>query len=414
VRLSSAEVDRLAHLAEDLLLIARSDRGKLPLKLELLDTSELLTSVASRFEWRAQENGRSLHAGPTSSCQVRGHRIKLEQALANLVENAPRHGNGAVRLSASRRNGLVELHVTDEGSGFPPEFMARAFERLLGPIKVVRPLARGLGCRSCASSPRPTRAARTSRTAIGAQTSGSRCRAPRRPVGRRLRDESISAGDARERRHRRSGRGRIWGLTHRRPRFHQCRPASSWSSRARRTPSTWHSPMTAEICVPGPRVSRRLQAGRRRQCSDGSGASSEIARLSRRASRVAQFARNGSFIDVALAANAVSQLMPALNGRFRDRVPAGILALDYFDREAELRSLARQPANVALAVKGLAITWAPLRSKVIAAGGARQVAAYDRHVAAMKRVPSSAGRAVQLEAARGLELVDQLENVFTR
>lgn len=133
VRRSSEEVDRLAQLAEDLLLIARSDRGRLPLRFEALETLELLTSVASRFEWRAQQAGRHLSAGEASGFQVQGDRIRLEQALGNLVDNALRHGGGEVRLSAAPANGLVELHVTDEGSGFPPEFLGQAFERFSRP-----------------------------------------------------------------------------------------------------------------------------------------------------------------------------------------------------------------------------------------------------------------------------------------
>jgi heavy metal sensor kinase len=130
VRTSSEEVDRLAQLAEDLLLIARSDRGRLPLRLEDLDASELLGSVARRFEWRAQEAGRQLSSEDTvAGLQVRGDRIRLEQALGNLVENALRHGGGDVRLSAATADGHVELHVVDEGDGFPPEFLERAFER---------------------------------------------------------------------------------------------------------------------------------------------------------------------------------------------------------------------------------------------------------------------------------------------
>jgi two-component system OmpR family sensor kinase len=129
VRSSSEEVDRLTQLAEDLLLIARSDRGKLDLQLETLETADLLDSVASRFEWRAQENGRPLRAVRRSGFRVRGDRLRLEQALANLVENALRHGDGEVRLQAAPIDGLVELHVTDEGRGFPPQFLGRAFER---------------------------------------------------------------------------------------------------------------------------------------------------------------------------------------------------------------------------------------------------------------------------------------------
>lgn len=129
IRASSEEVDRLSQLADDLLLIARSERGKLELQLETVDTAELLEGVATRFEWRAQETGRGLSALPTPGVSVCGDRLRLEQALANLVENALRHGDGEVQLSATPVDGLIELHVTDEGSGFPPQFLGRAFER---------------------------------------------------------------------------------------------------------------------------------------------------------------------------------------------------------------------------------------------------------------------------------------------
>jgi heavy metal sensor kinase len=129
VRLSVEEVDRLTQLAEDLLLIARFDQGKLPLRIERSDASELLGSVARRFEWRAQEAGRAVRAEEARGFEVWGDRIRLEQALGNLVDNALRHGRGSVRLSVAAADGFIELHVTDEGEGFPPGFRARAFER---------------------------------------------------------------------------------------------------------------------------------------------------------------------------------------------------------------------------------------------------------------------------------------------
>jgi signal transduction histidine kinase len=114
------ETDRLVRLAEDLLVIARVDQGRLPLRPEELDVTELLVTVAARF---------GVQAEPARGVTVRGDRARLEQALGNLVDNAQRHGRGEVRLSATARAGTVELHVIDEGDGLPPDFAPHAFER---------------------------------------------------------------------------------------------------------------------------------------------------------------------------------------------------------------------------------------------------------------------------------------------
>src|SRR5204862_1256081 len=98
---SSGEVDRLAQLAEDLLLIARSDRQRLALKLETFDPAELFSSVGSRFQWRAQAAGRAVTSEVNHRPPLHGDRLRLEQALANVVDNALRHGRGEVHLSVT-------------------------------------------------------------------------------------------------------------------------------------------------------------------------------------------------------------------------------------------------------------------------------------------------------------------------
>ena len=138
-----------------------------------------------------------------------------------------------------------------------------------------------------------------------------------------------------------------------------------------------------------------------------------VATLQTRAALVARDARTGPLIAAALAANAVSGLMPELYAHFAGRVPPRVYRLDYLDREAQLRSLARQPQRVAAAVRALETTWAGLQRAVIAAGGAKQAAAYRAHVAALRRLAPGAS-AVQAEAVRGLALVDELEQVFVR
>jgi signal transduction histidine kinase len=114
------ETDRLVRLAEDLLVLARVDEKRLPLRTEDLAVAQLLETVADRFDVSAADAG---------ALRLRGDRTRLEQALGNLVDNARQHGRGEVRLSALARNGVVELHVTDEGDGLAPEFAPRAFER---------------------------------------------------------------------------------------------------------------------------------------------------------------------------------------------------------------------------------------------------------------------------------------------
>jgi heavy metal sensor kinase len=126
---AAEETDRLVRLAEDLLVIARLDQGRVPLRPVDLDATDLLAAVAARFEARARAEGRSVSASGDHRAVVRGDRVRLEQALGNLVDNALRHGGGDVLLAARLRADGVELHVVDAGPGLAPDFIDQAFER---------------------------------------------------------------------------------------------------------------------------------------------------------------------------------------------------------------------------------------------------------------------------------------------
>jgi two-component system OmpR family sensor kinase len=123
------EVDRLIQLAEDLLVLARSEEGKLALDLRRVTVAELLADVRERFSARIDETGRSLVIEPSDGLTVEGDRLRLEQALTNLVENAIEHGGGEITVHAIESDGEVAIHVEDRGPGFAPEFIGRAFER---------------------------------------------------------------------------------------------------------------------------------------------------------------------------------------------------------------------------------------------------------------------------------------------
>ena len=123
------EVDRLIQLAEDLLVLARSEEGKLALQLRRVRVAELLTDMRERFAARAREAGRSLVVAPSDGLAVEGDRVRLEQALANLIENAFQHGDGEITLRAREAGSGVQIHVEDAGRGFAPGFTEKAFER---------------------------------------------------------------------------------------------------------------------------------------------------------------------------------------------------------------------------------------------------------------------------------------------
>ena len=134
LRAAGEETDRLVRLAEDLLLLARADRGVLPLRRERLDVGSLLASMASRFELRAREAGRRIVVEPTRLAVI-ADRLRLEQALSNLIDNALRHGAGTVRLHGTESQESIGLHVGDQGAGLPALIASQAFE----------PFARGRG-----------------------------------------------------------------------------------------------------------------------------------------------------------------------------------------------------------------------------------------------------------------------------
>jgi signal transduction histidine kinase len=142
---AAEETDRLTQLAEDLLTIAQTDRGELPVRLARIDVAEILDGVASRFAQRAEASGKELKQRTDPGLAMAGDRLRLEQALGNLLDNALRYGEGPLELAAIARNGSVELHVRDRGPGFPEEFRSRAFERFSRAAVSQRQDGSGLG-----------------------------------------------------------------------------------------------------------------------------------------------------------------------------------------------------------------------------------------------------------------------------
>ena len=178
LRSASEETDRLSRLADDLLVLARSDRGTLPLRIEPVRARELLDGVAAQF----RTSGHEVQVDVPDGLELHGDRLRLEQAVGNLVANAATHGDGAVTVSARQQDGAIELHVEDEGEGLPPGFAERAFERFtradearggggagLG-LAIVAAIARAHGGRAGFSAARDRAPTRGSRSRLSSKT----------------------------------------------------------------------------------------------------------------------------------------------------------------------------------------------------------------------------------------------------
>jgi two-component system OmpR family sensor kinase len=112
-----ADAERLARLADDLLTLSREEAAAAPGDDVRLD--ELAHAAgADRVD--------------AESVTVPGDRAALERTLSNLVENARRHGRGAVTITVRADGDRALLSVEDEGEGVPPADRDRVFERFYG------------------------------------------------------------------------------------------------------------------------------------------------------------------------------------------------------------------------------------------------------------------------------------------
>lgn len=119
------EVDRLSELADDLLVLARSDETGLPVRRREIDVAELVDRVRARFSSQPATITVSIPAG--LRCEADGE--WLSQAVGNLVDNALRYGGGGVEIRVAETSDGVAVHVIDDGPGFPSGFETRAFAR---------------------------------------------------------------------------------------------------------------------------------------------------------------------------------------------------------------------------------------------------------------------------------------------
>jgi heavy metal sensor kinase len=135
IRSAAEETDRLSRLAEDLLVLARADRGRLPIRREPVDVASLVGGTVAWFAARAAERRVGIDVRVPEELRADVDELRVRQALGNLLDNGLRAAasGGRVSVAAERENGSLRLEVRDTGPGFPPEFLPVAFEAFTRP-----------------------------------------------------------------------------------------------------------------------------------------------------------------------------------------------------------------------------------------------------------------------------------------
>jgi signal transduction histidine kinase/CheY-like chemotaxis protein len=136
---------RLVRLVDDLLDVARISRGVITLKRERVELYAVVRQTVgasrARMEERRQELLLSL---PERPMVVDGDPVRLEQVIANLLDNAAKYteAGGTIRLAFAQEGEEAVLTVKDSGIGLAPEMLESIFEPF---TQVDRSLGRSSG-----------------------------------------------------------------------------------------------------------------------------------------------------------------------------------------------------------------------------------------------------------------------------
>ncbi len=127
----AAEVDRMVQLVEDLLALARSESGRLIMRKERFDLTDVAVAVIDTFSHRAASLDVNLDLEAPEPVYVDADRDRLTQVAVNLVDNALRHtpAAGSVTVEVARDPNWALLSVRDTGAGIAFADLAYIFDR---------------------------------------------------------------------------------------------------------------------------------------------------------------------------------------------------------------------------------------------------------------------------------------------
>jgi len=149
LRQVNAQAERLGWLIRDLLLLARSDEGQVPLDHELVRLDQLVSDVVATLETLAVERSIRLQLLKLEPATVQGDPSRLVQCIINLLDNALTytHRGGVVTVRVEIKGNAGCIVIQDTGIGIAPQHLPHIFERFYraDPVRSQREGKSGLG-----------------------------------------------------------------------------------------------------------------------------------------------------------------------------------------------------------------------------------------------------------------------------
>jgi two-component system phosphate regulon sensor histidine kinase PhoR len=115
---------------DDLLSLADLERPDMRLRREPFDLREAIERQIAILRARAEQASLTIELEPGAPAPVLADRLRIDQVIANLLDNAIKYTErGGVRVRLGRAGTRVWCEVEDTGSGIPAEDVSRIFER---------------------------------------------------------------------------------------------------------------------------------------------------------------------------------------------------------------------------------------------------------------------------------------------
>ena len=138
--MSAAEVinresQRMSRLISNLLMISRSDAGRMRPEIAHVDASELITELAEARRYTAESAGFEMQLDIEKGIEMETDEIMLARMTSNLVDNAIKYGKpdngskGIIRISAKKEDDYLIVRVSDNGEGIHGEDREKVWER---------------------------------------------------------------------------------------------------------------------------------------------------------------------------------------------------------------------------------------------------------------------------------------------